>query len=114
MDVGLYSFINSYYINRMKDEAKKLYDDIKAFVEKYAAISPNFDPEDNEDEDGKYTGPDVYQLLDVCSSIKLNLVPEYPNSSWESGCYAPYTSLKGREEHNILKQRISGYIQKFK
>ncbi len=80
---------------------------IRAFIEKYANISPNWD---GESADEKYTGPDPYQLLMVIDYIEAGLKPKYPWSEWGSGCYGRYSDREGRESHDQLLNQIKEYI----
>ena len=83
----------------------ELSNEIKSFVEKYAAINPNFDPEYDDDED-TYTGPDVGELLDAAMQLKRGVKPTRIHSDWGSGCYKPYTSKDGKMQHNSILKRI--------
>jgi hypothetical protein len=79
--------------------------DILAFVDKYAGISPNWDPE-FDDEDEKYTSPDASEMIKCAHMLKSGTIPDYCHSEWGSGGYKPYTSTEGRQEHDSLIQRI--------
>lgn len=90
--------------------ADKLSHRIREFIDKYAALSPNYDPEDNEDEDGKYTGPDVYALLNVANQLDRNIKPTRCWSDWSSGCYKPYSSKEGQQEHGEIMKEVNFII----
>ncbi len=75
---------------------------IEMFIEKYAAISPNYKGEFDE----KYTGPDPYQLVAAAELLKQGTKPTHCFSEWGSGCYKPYTSAEGREEHKNIVTRV--------
>lgn len=83
-------------------ENQLLADRIEKFIQKYAKISPNYEP--NEDEDGKYTAPDVYQLLVSALSLKSNVKPDRCFSEYSCGGYIQ--SPQGREEHDYLVTEI--------
>lgn len=89
---------------------KELVERIHNFINTYAGISPMWEEDSDEDVIQKYTGPDPYQLLDVAYSLNHGLEPFYPHSSWESGCYKPYTSKEGRKEHDEILMEIKKYI----
>lgn len=82
---------------------KELAERIWVFIETYAAISPNWDDENGED---KFTGPDVYQLLNCANQLDREEKPTRCFSEWGSGCYTPYTSKEGRAEHDYLVKEI--------
>ncbi len=89
---------------------KDLSERILKFIIEYAAISPNYD-ETSEDLDDKYTGPDPYQLLGFVTLYEEGVIPtRVPWSDWSSGCYKPYTSKEGREEHELILKEISKVI----
>lgn len=80
----------------------KLAKRIVEFIEKYAAISPNFDPWDFDcDISEKFTSPDATEML-VCAEMLLKGQKVICNSSWESCGYHPYTSKEGRLEHDAI------------
>lgn len=110
---------NEYTLNEGKFEklfgADKLSHRIREFVDKYAAISPNWNPEENiengDDEiEGKYTGPDVYELLYVADQLDKNIKPTKCWSDWSSGCYKPFDSREGNAEHIKLMKEINDII----
>ncbi len=86
------------------EDIKALSVRIRAFIDKYAGISPNYivaeDPEDKQGE--KYTSPDAYALLMVARQIENNLPITFSNSSWGSGGYKPYKSKEGYDEHEAI------------
>jgi len=88
----------------MNDLSNRIY----AFINKYAAISPNWD---GESYDEKYTSPDVYEML-YCADILLqNKKPDRCFSEWGCGGYIPYTSWDGRNEHDGLIVEIYTIIK---
>ena len=82
---------------------KELSERIYKFIEKYGAISPNWD---GEDEDEKYTSPDASQMKYCADMLSKGLKPNQCWSEWGSGGYNPYTSKEGKEEHNYLVKEI--------
>jgi hypothetical protein len=69
------------------------------FVQEYAKISPNWDKSDDGE---KYTGPDVYQLLDAADLIKSGRKVLQCHSDWGSGCYGRYSDNASRKVHDDL------------
>ena len=96
-------FALSLKIYTMIELSKRIID----FVEKYAKLSPNYD----ECFDERYTGPDVYQLLDCAELLSQHIIPRKCNSDWDSGCYGPYTSKDGKELHDSLVNEINKLIK---
>ena len=88
---------------------KELVERIEKFIEKYAAISPNWD---GESIDEKYTSPDAYQLLYCAELLNAGIKPTRCWSEWESGGYKPYSSKEGREEHDNIMNEINKIIIK--
>jgi len=85
-------------------EKDKLVQRIWTFLDTYAKIRPDWDPEFDE-EDEKYTSPDASILTYCARSIENGIKPQITDSSWSSGGYGPYMSKEGREEHDdIIKQ----------
>lgn len=80
---------------------------IDAFLAKYAAISPN-----SEDGEKEYTGPDPYQLQVSSELLKKDQKPYRCWSEWGSGCYKPYSSKEGREEHDSIVSEVCDIINK--
>jgi len=74
---------------------KDLKDRIRSFLNKYAARMPK----ENWDDEYGFNGPDPYELLFWEPGT-------FPNSRWSSGCYKPYTSKEGEEEHHDILSRI--------
>lgn len=90
-------------------EKKRLGKEIKEFLDEYACIRPDFDPEFDEDYE-KYTSPDASELL-FCSEllIKGEDIHRYPWSDYSSGGYK-----RGKEVfdlHESLKKRIVCFIK---
>jgi hypothetical protein len=84
--------------------AKRIYN----FLDKYAGISPDWKPENGEDD--KYTSPDAYELKYCAELLEKNIKPTRCWSEWGSGGYRPYSSKEGREEHNSIVDEISKII----
>lgn len=81
------------------------------FIEKYAGISPNYDKAVDQYED-RFTGPDSALLWYTGNLIKDGILPDtIPFSSWGSGCYKPYSSKEGRDEHDFLLAEIEKLIK---
>lgn len=88
-----------------EDEVKtemNLIQRIDNFINKYAAISPNY----SKGETDKFTGPDPYQFLMVANMLERGEKPKQCFSDWGSGCYKPYTSKEGREEHDAIIKEV--------
>ncbi len=88
----------------MKELADKIYN----FLNKYAGIRPNWNPE-YDDEDDKFTSPDASELKCCADMLKNGLKPLKCFSEWGSGGYIPYTSKEGREEHDNLVKEINKF-----
>lgn len=86
---------------------KELAERIWCFVETYASISPNWDDENGED---KFTGPDVYQLIQTANMLHREQKPLRCWSEWGSGCYTPYSSKEGRKEHDEIMIEVNKII----
>jgi len=93
-------------------DKKQLAIRIKAFLDKYAAVLPDFNESDyNPLYDSKYTSPDAHALLSVYECIMADLpIFSVPFSSWGSGGYKPYTSEEGRTEHEAIIEEITKHI----
>lgn len=78
---------------------------IDKFIEEYAGIRPDYDP-DYDDDDEKYTSPDASEMLKCSMMLKNNMKPDYCFSQWSSGGYVPYTSVVGELEHDAIKTEI--------
>lgn len=91
---------------------KALAERIRAFLDTYAGILPDFDASDyNPLYDDKYTSPDAHGLLSVAMLIEAGKQVKYmPNSSWGSGGYKPYTSNAGYQEHEAIMLEIKNLI----
>ena len=96
-------------MNKARHTNKTFAAKIRAFVYKYAMISPNWDNDETEDGDDKYTGPDPYELLRAAYQIEQGFKPEYPYSQWGSGCYHPYSDKKAQIEHEKLLIEIKDW-----
>lgn len=91
----------------MKQLAKRIY----IFLEKYAGIRPDFNPEYDEDYE-KYTSPDASMMRYCADMLNEEKKPERCFSEWGSGGYEPYTSKEGKEEHDYLVKEIYKIIDK--
>jgi hypothetical protein len=87
---------------------KQLSERIYKFIEKYASIRPDYDPEYDDD---KYTSPDASIMKYCADMLSKGLKPDQCHSSWESGGYKPYSSKDGREEHDYLVKKIYKIIK---
>jgi hypothetical protein len=87
-------------------ESDELSERIRAFLEKYAQIRPDYDPEFDDPED-RWTGPDSSLLEYVADSLAAGNVPGGVIVSWESGCFAPYSSEEGRKELDEILAAVS-------
>lgn len=90
----------------MKELSKRIY----SFLEKYAAVRPDWDSE-YDDEDEKYTSPDASHLKYCADMLDKEVIPYTCLSDWGSGGYKPITSVEGREEHDYLVKTIYGLIK---
>ena len=88
-------------------EYSELANRITDFINMYAGISPNYDPNDSDNDDDKYTCPDTYVLLHAAKYLNLGLIPVSCFSDWGSGGYKPYSSKEGRKEHDEIVKEIS-------
>jgi len=67
---------------------------IRKFLVKYAKLQPGTT---------KYTSPDAYQLEAAATELeKTNTISTFPWSEWGSGGYGPYTSKRGRKQHDDI------------
>lgn len=87
-----------------------LVDRIYLFIDKYAGIRPDYDPEYDDEED-KFTSPDASILKYCADIINKGFKPENCWSSWGSGGYTPYTSKEGKTEHDYLVSEINKIIK---
>ena len=95
------------FINESSDN-KPLVDRIYKFIDKYAAISPNWD---GIEDDEKYTCPDVYTLIMCAKQLEQGVKPYMCNSDWGCGGYKPYTSKEGKEEHDAIVSEVYKLIR---
>lgn len=85
----------------------KLSADIKDFIAKYAAVSPNFDKEFDDPED-RFTGPDPSILLAAAEILERGEKPSFHvHSEWGSGCYKPYLDQAGRDVHDEIISKLN-------
>ena len=85
---------------------------IEKFLEKYAKTRPQ--DEDEDEEEPQYNGPDPYQLLVCAKDLREGKKIMRCFSEWGSGCYSPYSSKEGREEHNYLVAEVYKIINSSK
>lgn len=84
----------------------KLAGEIKEFLYKYAAVSPNYDEQFDEPEE-RFTGPDPSMMLAAAKILDKGGKPDfYVHSEWGSGCYKPYSDIAGREWHDALLSKL--------
>lgn len=88
-----------------KNFAQRIY----CFLDKYAGIRPNYDPQ-HDDEYEKYTSPDAAQMRYCADMIAKGIKPLQCHSEWGSGGYKPYSSREGREVHDYLVKEIYKFI----
>lgn len=90
---------------------KQLAQKIRDFIQKYAKVSPNWDKanDPNDEDGGKYTGPDPYQLIAAADLIESGRKPIRCWSDWGSGCYGPYSDREGRKLHDEILSEIGSY-----
>ena len=89
---------------------KLLAKDIKDFIDKYAGIRPDFNPEYDE-ECEKYTSPDASELLYASERLaKGELLERFPWSEHGSGGYKMGKDVF--EEHQALLERVKPFIKK--
>ena len=91
-------------IKDMKELSKRIYD----FIEKYAIISPNWDGGST----GKYTAPDVYQMIYAAEMLSEDILPTRCWSDWSGGGYKKINANEGRVEHDYLVSEIYKLINK--
>lgn len=85
----------------MKELAQKIY----IFLDKYAGIRPDFEPEYEDDED-KYASPDASQMRYCADMLSKGEIPSQCWSEWSGGGYKPYSSKEGQEEHDQLVKEV--------
>ena len=92
------------------EEKKLLGTEIKKFLDDYAGIRPDFDPEYDEEYE-KYTSPDASELL-CCSELFLKGedVSTPPRSYYSSGGYKMGEDVS--KLHESLIERIKPFIKK--
>lgn len=79
---------------------------IYRFLEAYAAIRGDYDPEYDDEED-KYASPDASMLKGAADLLMAGQMPKRCWSEWGSGGYRPYASAEGRLEHDALVAELS-------
>lgn len=94
--------------------AKELSKQLFTFLEKFAEVRPDYDPE-YEDKDEKFTSPDASILF--AAATLLNEQGVLPHdfslfSSWGSGGYKPYDDTIGQATHAALVNKAKSLIGK--
>ena len=79
---------------------------IYKFLDKYAGIRPDWDPEIDDTND-KYTSPDASMMKATADMLSEAMTPSRCFSEWGSGGYKPYSSKEGRAEHDQLMKEIN-------
>ena len=97
------------YIKESKEDWKELSDRIYTFIDNYAGINPNWDPE-FDDEDDKFTSPDASQMKYCADMLSRGIKPVRCWSEWSGGGYKPYSSKEGRKEHDYLVKKVNSII----
>ena len=93
----------------LKEEKHDLIIKIQIFIDNYAIISPNFDPEKDDDLD-KYVGPDIHEFITARKRLINGEIPNIVHSNFYSGCYK--NNHNARNFHDGLIERIKNYRQK--
>ena len=89
---------------------KILAKDIKDFIDKYAGIRPDFDPEYDEEYE-KYTSPDASELLYCSERLEQGgEIERFPWSDYSSGGYKRGAEVL--EQHQALLERIKPFVKK--
>lgn len=94
-------------IETYKDLIKRvdLSNRILRFLEKYAGVRPDYDPNfDNIEE--RFTSSDAGCLFYAAYQLDNDFPVSPFISSWESGGYTPYGSKEGRKEHDEIISQI--------
>lgn len=80
----------------MSTKLKILSQDIATFLKAHAG----------KNEDEEYTSPDAYELVAVQHQIEEGSRVKYPNSSWESGGFRPYSDKAAKAKFTDIMERI--------
>lgn len=83
---------------------QQLAKEIREFLFEYATINPNYDVI-------HYTSPDAHELQYCADMLEADRIPSRCWSEWGCGGYKPYSSEKGRTEHDYLVQTINNLIK---
>lgn len=84
---------------------KRLAKRIYKFLDKYAVIKADYDPDFEEDAE-KYASPDAATLRYCADMLVEGLQPVPCWSEWGSGGYKPYNSIEGKKEHDELVAKL--------
>lgn len=91
---------------QMKELSKEIFD----FLEQYANISPNYDPNyDSYCE--RFTSPDASELYAFADYLDSGNIPNFvPNSAWVSCGYGRYSDEIGRKKHDDIMVKIKQIV----
>lgn len=92
--------------NEMHMLANRIY----KFLDKYAGIKADYDPEYDSD-DEKYSSPDAAMLRYFADSLMKGNVVDRCWSEWSGGGYKPYSSREGRNEHDDIMSQVYKMIK---
>lgn len=77
---------------------------IRNFLSKYAKLQPGT---------SQYNSPDAYQLEAAALELeKTGSISKLPWSEWGSGGYGPYTSKRGRKQHDDILSALKEVLEK--
>lgn len=88
----------------------KLAERIYKFIDKYAAIKPDWNKE-YDDEDDKFTSPDAAMLKCFADCLIKGIIMDRCWSEWGNGGYKPYSSKEGRKEHDEIMEEVYKMIK---
>lgn len=92
-----------------EQEKALLADEIMEFLAGHARTAADFDPA-FDDPDERYSGPDAATLHAAALALREGSDVLPAQSSWESGCYAPYGNREAREWHDRIAARLAGIV----
>jgi hypothetical protein len=95
----------------MDNERDILAKEIRTFLRCHATVRLGYNP-DTEDEFEMYDKSDAVEMLKAAVMLEEGLRPDYPFTTWCSGCYVPLTDLSARNWHDDLVERVKAYIYK--
>ena len=97
----------------MSISASKLSVEIFAFLDEFADIKADFDPE-FDDEEEKFASPDAGCFFAAANILQTtNKLPKtfYVASTWGSGGYSPYSSQSGKATHDQLMNKCKNLTE---